>query len=496
MTATGTHSWATDLVSVIVPVHNGRRYLAESLNSVLQSTYSKCELIVVDDGSTDGSGDLAAALCPQAVIVRQPRCGLAGARNTGLQQARGEYIQFLDSDDLLAPNKIARQVAVLQAEPTAALAVSTWRVFGDSHTPVTAGQPRLAHRMWPGVLAGTPFPVHTALLRRSRLPQDQRFDTRLPCAEDWDYWVRLFRQGQHHIYTPQTEVYYRRHDQQMTDASRIPSLCATVSQLARRYAQFCRQESVCNWQPPLARAVLRWAHQAFVAGQRGPARNLFSQAQQLLHEAVWPAAPDTLDPTELGLTLGTGLRLSVELDGTPQLWRDWWSWYQRHLFDTITPANRLDLLFELHAQWLHVGLADEAQSLITLMPKCNPASDERRQAAANHNHRYHHLVVRLDDLERRVQQYLRLAVYGAGLHTRWLLSLSPAIRQRVHCLVDDHPALHGRALLDRPIQSPETLEHEQIDAVLISSDRHEYTLVLACENYNLRRLPVLTIYTK
>lgn len=101
----------TGLVSVIVPAYNAERWIAETLTSIRAQTYEPIETIVVDDGSTDGTPGVASA--SGALVLSTRGAGPGGARNAGLEKARGEFIQFLDADDLLATGKVARQVAVL-----------------------------------------------------------------------------------------------------------------------------------------------------------------------------------------------------------------------------------------------------------------------------------------------------------------------------------------------------------------------------------------------
>jgi glycosyltransferase involved in cell wall biosynthesis len=103
------------LVSVVVPVRNGERFLGEALDSVLAQDYEPVELIVVDDGSTDGSGDIAGAR--GAHVIRQEGGGLAAARNAGLAAAQGELVAFIDADDVWLPGKLVRQVEYLLDRP-------------------------------------------------------------------------------------------------------------------------------------------------------------------------------------------------------------------------------------------------------------------------------------------------------------------------------------------------------------------------------------------
>jgi glycosyltransferase involved in cell wall biosynthesis len=105
-----------ELVSVIVPVHNAARFLPDALASVAAQDYPEIETIVVDDGSTDGSGDIAEST-PDVRCIRQERQGPAAARNTAVASSTGAFLAFLDADDLLPSTKLIRQVGYLRANP-------------------------------------------------------------------------------------------------------------------------------------------------------------------------------------------------------------------------------------------------------------------------------------------------------------------------------------------------------------------------------------------
>lgn len=104
-------------VSVIIPAFNAERYLGEALASVLAQTVPPAEVIVVDDGSTDGTVAVAEAFGPPVRCVRQPHAGASRARNLGVAEATGALLAFLDADDLWAPDKLALQLAALEADP-------------------------------------------------------------------------------------------------------------------------------------------------------------------------------------------------------------------------------------------------------------------------------------------------------------------------------------------------------------------------------------------
>ena len=105
------------LITVIIGAYNAERYLAEAIDSVLAQTHPRLELIVVDDGSTDGTGDVAEAYGDPVRCIRQENGGMAAARNRAVPEARGDYLAFLDADDRFPPDKLAGQLAVFEADP-------------------------------------------------------------------------------------------------------------------------------------------------------------------------------------------------------------------------------------------------------------------------------------------------------------------------------------------------------------------------------------------
>src|SRR5215470_4845923 len=118
------------MVSIIIPCFNAERWLAETLRSALAQSGINREIILVDDGSTDQSREIAAQFTAQGVhVIDQANRGASAARNAGLRAAKGKWIQFLDADDLLGPEKLARQVAALERAGEDVLAAGPWGRF-------------------------------------------------------------------------------------------------------------------------------------------------------------------------------------------------------------------------------------------------------------------------------------------------------------------------------------------------------------------------------
>lgn len=172
------------LVSVVVPVHNGRRFLAATLESVREQSYGAVELIAVDDGSRDGSGELIRA-CPAARCIVQPNRGVAAARNAGVDAASGELLAFLDQDDLWPADAVARRAAFLREHPEADGVLSMAQFFIEPGFPKPAWlREELLARPVPGYNLGN------LLIRRAAFDRVGRFDTRFVLASDHDWFVR------------------------------------------------------------------------------------------------------------------------------------------------------------------------------------------------------------------------------------------------------------------------------------------------------------------
>lgn len=184
-------------VSVLMPVYNGARYLRAAVDSILSQTLRDFELIAVDDGSTDGSGSLLADYQAQDArlrLLRQPsNQGIVAALNLGLQQARGEFIARMDCDDISHPDRLARQVAFLQAHPQVGmLGTDALFIDPDGRRLARMGHPRedLSIR-WTSLLAN--FFFHpTLMFRRSILVENGLlYRAEFTGAEDYDLWVRM-----------------------------------------------------------------------------------------------------------------------------------------------------------------------------------------------------------------------------------------------------------------------------------------------------------------
>jgi glycosyltransferase involved in cell wall biosynthesis len=184
------------LVSLIIPAYNSRAYVCDAVDSCLAQTYPNCEIVVVDDGSTDGTPDLLRTRYGDRIrLVEQANRGAAGARNTGVREARGEFVQFCDSDDRLLPGKVQAGWQLFQQMPDIALVYTFARiVLPDDVTEVPLPDVELPSGDLFCLLLcgyGNFVGTSTVMVRRQAVLEAGGFDESLAVAEDWDLWLRL-----------------------------------------------------------------------------------------------------------------------------------------------------------------------------------------------------------------------------------------------------------------------------------------------------------------
>lgn len=187
-------------VAVVIPTYNRARLLERAVASVSAQTCAKvCDVVIVDDGSTDDTPQTAARLGPRVRYLRQSRQGPAAARNAAIDQTRHEFIAFLDSDDVWLPDKIARQLDVMRRYPEVVLVGGpTDRLHRDG-TMVHIPPPRMPLGepvdLAPTLLNENVLSTPAVMVRRSALRPCDRFPESLRCSEDYVFWVRVAMRG-------------------------------------------------------------------------------------------------------------------------------------------------------------------------------------------------------------------------------------------------------------------------------------------------------------
>jgi glycosyltransferase involved in cell wall biosynthesis len=206
------------IVSVIIPAYNAEKTILATLESVQRQTLSDFELIVIDDGSTDHTVDLAKTLQdPRLKIFSYQNGGVSVARNRGIQHASGDFISFIDADDLWMPDKLQLQLEALQKNPEAGVAYS-WTIFVDEKGTVLYTQEPVFHEgnVYPHLLVEN-FILNgsNVLIRRQFVEAVGDFHAPLKYAEDWEFYIRLAALCTF-VLVPKHQVTYLRSSQSAT----------------------------------------------------------------------------------------------------------------------------------------------------------------------------------------------------------------------------------------------------------------------------------------
>lgn len=185
-------------VQIVIPVYNRKALLAQCLESVFSQTFTDFAVTVVDDGSTDGSVEVARSFGGRVEVVVQQNGGPSAARNAGVRTSDCPYIAFLDSDDLWLPQKLERQVRFLEENPTYGATCADAQIIRDDQILKKSLQgacnlARSAHKIKTGITSLNLIATSTVVVRRAVFDSVGGFDESLRMSEDWDLWIRLSR---------------------------------------------------------------------------------------------------------------------------------------------------------------------------------------------------------------------------------------------------------------------------------------------------------------
>ena len=206
-------------VTVIIPTYNRVRYLGEAIHSVLNQTFAELELVIVDDGSTDATAELVGAVGdPRVRYLRQPHRGISAAMNSGLRDARTEYVARLDSDDIWLPDLLARLTAVLDARTDIGVAYGKAQAM-NKHGQALAHTQGMRGRFPNETLRSIVYDDCTCnialVARRECFDRAGFYDEKLAASEDWDMWLRVARHYRF-CFVDQTVARFRWHDENLT----------------------------------------------------------------------------------------------------------------------------------------------------------------------------------------------------------------------------------------------------------------------------------------
>ena len=213
-----------NLVSIIIPCFNQVQYLSVALQSVLDQLHHNWECIIINDGSTDNTEDVAKSWCEKDtryIYFYKENGGLSSARNLGLANSKGNFILFLDSDDFIAPEKLLLSVKSFLEDTSLDLVISNFNsVLGAKLVQLepfvkladfTFNFENILHK-WD---LGFSIPIHCALFKKDSVG-DIRFNEKLKAKEDWLFWIQFFKSDTKTVYIDQPLVTYRMHEDSMT----------------------------------------------------------------------------------------------------------------------------------------------------------------------------------------------------------------------------------------------------------------------------------------
>ncbi|NVK53926.1 MAG: glycosyltransferase family 2 protein [Flavobacteriaceae bacterium] len=279
------------LVSIIIPVYNKASFLRETLDSALSQTYSNTELVLVNDGSKDDSLSILEkyqSIFPKKVrLINQKNSGVSRATNVGIEASIGEYIQFLDADDLLSPNKIAHQIKLLQGNSKSALSTCEWQVFEEEVEKALSfpyGVFRdfdsgldLLLRFWneQEMMAISSYLTHRSLIEKAG-----DWDENLTINQDGEFFSRVLLYTEKVLFEPAGRVYYR--TPALGNVSQQKSHQA-IKSLLDSY-QACERVVVSVENSPRVRIALKKLYQKFIYDVYPQYMDLVEKAENLMEE--------------------------------------------------------------------------------------------------------------------------------------------------------------------------------------------------------------------
>lgn len=278
----------TPLVSIIIPCHNAAPWLEQTLRSALAQNWPETEIIVVDDGSTDESPAIARSFESRGVrLLTQSTRGAAAARNAGLAAARGDFIQFLDADDLIDPDKIARQMERLAQEPDGTAAMGAWGRFRSD--PAEASfRPEPPWRDWDDpadflrLLYRDHRMMHPAcwLLPREIVRRAGPWDESLSLNDDGEYFCRVALAASRLAFCPEAKVRYRSYVSGSLSRRDDPAACRSLL----KSFELCSRHLLARSNTPETRQALANAFQRLEYELYPAARPLSRIARQRADE--------------------------------------------------------------------------------------------------------------------------------------------------------------------------------------------------------------------
>jgi glycosyltransferase involved in cell wall biosynthesis len=283
------------LVSVVIPCWNAEDVVCDAIGSALGQSYPRIEVIVIDDGSTDGSLDVIRSFGSRVRWETGPNRGACAARNRGIQLARGDLIQFLDADDVLLPEKIARMVPVALASGRGALPVCDWEKE-DLSSPPERSRIALNNQGEDPVVFCLERQIQTSspLHWRVNLERVGGFDEALPCSQERDIHLRLACSGLSFVHVP--ELLYRVRRREGSVSSDFVKVLEQHERIFQRaYGELVAKGALsASRRIAFARAFARDGRLCVRHGQKALAQAYFVRANEIMSQATVDAFREPL----------------------------------------------------------------------------------------------------------------------------------------------------------------------------------------------------------
>ncbi|CAN5899454.1 hypothetical protein BH23ACT5_BH23ACT5_10640 [soil metagenome] len=372
-------------VSIVVAAYNAEDTIGDTLTSIAAQTHVHWEAIVVDDGSTDGTAEIAREgqnRDDRFRVTTRSNGGESAARNTGVAAARYDWLLFLDSDDWIAPDHLQRLTAEVDSDRTLDAVHCRWVRVAVDGTEIPEDYRPPGGDMFATWARRSAFPVHACIVRRALVEEVGRFDESLPRSADWDLWQRVARTGARFGVVDEVLAYYRVQPRSSSmDAERL--LESGLEVLRRGQGP---DERV----PNSAREHAAGATSEGLAGQRhyllawcaGLAMGAGEDAGRLLHH-VSESSADDLDPAAIARCLYESAILPS--GGPPADWENRWADLEARIADFLADLER------------HSGTTGLASA----------ATDELRRmilaSSATWGHVFRSSLARADDLRERLE---------------------------------------------------------------------------------------------
>ena len=316
---------STPVVSVIMTVYNGEKYLAEAIESILSQTFADFELLIVDDGSTDGSAHKIQAFAERDERVRfvqlERNMGMADARNNGIAAAAGEYIAIMDCDDVSLPERLERQVAFFRANPDIGGIGAAARVMNhDLTTQLYSFESHQQHALITlEMFLSYMFKHSTVMFRRDFLTTVGGYERGRRICDDLELWPRLLREtGIRFAALPDCLLLYRRHEQakfsQEHDGDHPEERKVKRSNLERLWGE-APEATLDRFYLLALRKKLSWA-------QRRAAKRDFRRLFKAMIEQGW------VEPDDKPLLIAEMNRRLEQ--ASPRIWQQFCHWRRHH----------------------------------------------------------------------------------------------------------------------------------------------------------------------